>query len=98
MVVCVCAKQILIGLQHFRYDNMSIDLMIRMGLVNVLIKLLDLKTKDLSETHESTVLKKIDSKRSFLKDSDDDADAIVSPKKMKIDCCSTKFIPVNIFI
>lgn len=72
---------------------MSIDLMIRMGLVNVLIKLLDLKTKDLSETHDTDIFKQNDSKRQS--DSDDDADNIVNHKKIKIDFSPPKFIPVS---
>lgn len=49
---------ILIGLQSFKYDNISIDLMIKIGLVNVLVERLDLSTRDLSETHAKRVTKR----------------------------------------
>lgn len=49
---------ILIGLQNFRYDNNSIDQMIRVGLVSVLVERLGISTRDLSETHVKRVMKR----------------------------------------
>lgn len=74
---------------------MSIDLMIRMGLVNVLIKLLDLKTKGLGETHESSILKKKNLKRRLSEGSDNNVDAMTNQYKMKIDFSSPRIIPVS---
>lgn len=62
-------SQILFGLQSFRYDNMSIDLMIKMRLVNVLIERLDLNLKDLTETHDKKL------KRTIPADNIDNDDA-----------------------
>lgn len=86
---------ILIGLQSFKYDNISIDLMIKIGLVNVLVERLDLSTRDLSETH---VVKRVSKRSNFDVDAvavgttgddgDDDQTAEEMPassKRMKLD-------------
>lgn len=74
---------------------MSIDLMIRMGLVHMLIKRLELNTKDLTEAHNKNTLKNNDVKKS-LRDEDDDEemDAVVA-KRVKIDYSPNRFIPVR---
>lgn len=47
-----CAEfQILIGIKHFRYDNLSMDLMIQMDSLNVLVNWLETNIKGLKETH-----------------------------------------------
>lgn len=83
----VVLTMILIGLQSFKYDNISIDLMIKIGLINVLIERLDINTRDLNENHS----KKIVSKRS-ANNSNKDANAgeeeevrSNTPKRMKVD-------------
>lgn len=82
----------MIGLQHFRYDNISIDLMISMGLVNVLIERLELNTKELTESHNTSMVKNNDCKKSL---SADDENEISNPKRAKIDFGPATFIPVN---
>lgn len=54
----VVLTTILIALQNFRYDNNSIDQMIRIGLVSVLVERLGISTRDLSETHVKRVMKR----------------------------------------
>lgn len=76
-------------MQSFRYDNISIDLMIKMRLVNVLIERLDLNLKDLSESHDRKL------KRSSTGDGTETENIDESeqqenlepspPKKMKLD-------------
>lgn len=56
--------------------------MIRMGLMNVLIERLELKTKDLSEVHE--MLQRKPPSKKTLWDSDDDTESY-NPKRPKID-------------
>lgn len=63
-----------------------------MGLVNVLIKILELNTKDLPESHSTDVLKNTDIKKS-LKDIDDEID-VINPKRVKMDFSPPTFIPV----
>lgn len=89
--------QILISLQHFRYDVNSIDLMIRMGLVNVLIERLELKTKDMFEVHNTASGVRNDSSNS---DTDDEMES-TNPKRPKIDIDAVNFIvrvTINYFI
>lgn len=76
---------------------MSIDLMIRMGLVHMLIKRLELNTKDLTESHNTNTLKNKDVKKSLRDDddTDDEADAVVA-KRVKIDYSPNRFIPVRV--
>lgn len=85
---------ILIGLQSFKYDNISIDLMIKIGLVNVLVERLDLSTRDLSETHAKRVTKRsnfdVDSVAVGTNGDDADGDRCAeelptSSKRMKVD-------------
>lgn len=85
---------ILIGLQSFKYDNISIDLMIKIGLVNVLVERLDLSTRDLSETHAKRVTKRsnVDVDAVAIGTTVDDADDQTveellpnSSKRMKVD-------------
>lgn len=71
---------------------MSIDLLIAMGLVNVLIKQLELNIKDLNEPHNTTA--KSENKRQIEKDDDDDDDSENS-KRTKIDFNSPSFMPVR---
>lgn len=78
-------------MQSFRYDNISIDLMIKMRLVNVLIERLDLNLKDLTETHDkklkrtSTVDTNADTDNANDETKEkEDFDAPI-PKKMKLD-------------
>ncbi|KAJ6637654.1 hypothetical protein Bhyg_10385 [Pseudolycoriella hygida] len=92
-------SMILFGLQSFRYDNISIDLMIKMRLVNVLIERLDSNLKDLTETHDKKVKR---TETAFVShvvsnpqdDSDDELEKINSktriPKKMKLE-----YLPVT---
>lgn len=70
---CLIFWQILTGLQYFRYDSQGIDLMIRMGLLNVLIQRLDLKTKDMKEEHNENRLPD-DSAEPDVSGTDDEAD------------------------
>lgn len=77
--------QILKGLQHFRYDNLSTDLMISMGLMNVLINRLEMGIKDLKETH-STDRQKTSSNRIATRERDDDDDIDMAfPKRVKME-------------
>lgn len=69
--------------------------MIRMGLVHMLIKRLELNTKDLTESHNTSTLKKNDGKKSLRDEDDDDMDAI-SAKRPKIDFSPPTFIPVRV--
>lgn len=69
---------------------MSIDLLIKMGLVNVLIKQLEINIKDLNEPHNSAMKNK---KRSMEDDEDDDESD--SAKRAKIDFHSPNFMPVS---
>lgn len=71
--------------------------MIRMGLVHMLIKRLELNTKDLTESHNTSTLLKRDVKKSLRDDDDDDdeADAVVA-KRVKIDYSPNRFIPVRV--
>lgn len=76
---------------------MSIDLLIRMGLVHMLIKRLELNIKDLSESHNKNTFKNNYVKRSLREDCDDADDEIdyVAAKRVKIDYISSRFIPVR---
>lgn len=72
--------------------------MIRIGLVQMLIKLLELNTKGYSVTHNAAVLKKNDVKKSLRdKDDDDDDDEIDSAnvKRAKVDYGPNRLIPVR---
>lgn len=69
--------------------------MIRMGLVHMLIKRLELYTKDLTETHNTNTLKKNDVKKSMRDEDDDDEMEAVNAKRVKIDYSPNRFIPVS---
>lgn len=72
------------GLQHFRYDSYGIDLMIRMGLLNVLIQRLDLKTKDMKEEHNESG--QPDGEQDTFGSEDDDGDDVkmLSAKRARL--------------
>lgn len=38
-------------MQHFVYDSISIDLMIKIGLINVMVERLDMYTRDMANEH-----------------------------------------------
>ncbi|XP_037028939.1 uncharacterized protein LOC119069138 [Bradysia coprophila] len=83
-------SMILFGLQNFRYDNNSIDLMIKMRLVNVLIERLDLNLKDLTETHDKKLKRTstadpVDTEVAIDKGRDDEDSDTPTVKKMKLD-------------
>lgn len=84
-------EQILIGLQHFRYDNMSTDLMIQMGLLNVLINRLETSIKDLKEEHE---IDRYRVSKDRVRDDDSDTEMIF-PKRVKIEFTPPRFILVR---
>lgn len=69
--------------------------MIRMGLVHMLIKRLELNTKDLSEGHNKNALKNNDVKRSLRDEDDDDEMDEMVAKRVKIDYSPNRFIPVR---
>lgn len=70
---------------------MSIDLLIAMGLVNVLIKQLEVNIKDLNEPHSTSP--KSENKRPMEDDEDDDDSD--NSKRAKIDFNSPSFMPVK---
>lgn len=70
---------------------MSTDLMIHMGLLNVLIKRLETGIKDLKETHNTA---RSTTNNVRPRDGDDDID-IIFPKRVKIECSPPRFIPVS---
>lgn len=86
--------QILMGLQSFQYDNISIYSMIKIGLVDVLIERLDSNTKELAEVHvkkakphcEATLSKRLND--SFIEDN-------FKLKRMKIDYNPFLYVPVG---
>lgn len=95
---------ILIGLQSFKYDNISIDLMIKIGLVNVLVERLDLSTRDLSETHAKRVTKRnncdVDAVAVSTTGDDEDQcaeDLPTSSKRMKVDFYRSR-VGLNVII
>lgn len=81
--------QILFGLQSFRYDNISIDLMIKMRLVNVLIERLDLNLKDLTESHDKKLKRPATNESTDTENNDESEqqEDLETPilKKMKLD-------------
>lgn len=70
---------------------MSIDLLISMGLVNVLIKQLEVNITNLNEPHNTAT--KNDKKRKIEEDEDDDDSD--NSKRAKIDFNSPSFMPVS---
>lgn len=69
--------------------------MIRMGLVRTLMRLLELKTKDLNEPHDKdAILAQKDVKRSY-DDEDGDENSEEKTKRCKIDFHSPAFLPVK---
>lgn len=86
--------QILKGLQHFRYDNLSTDLMITMGLMNVLINRLELGIKDLKETHSTDRKNSTNTMRD--RDDDDDID-MTFPKRVKMEFTPPRYATVCIY-
>lgn len=72
--------------------------MIRMGLVHMLIKRLEIYTKDMTEPHNTNTLKRNDVKRSLMDDDndDDDDDDEVLAKRVKIDYSPNIYIPVRV--
>lgn len=87
-------KQILVGLQHFRYDNMSTDLMIRMGLLNMLIDRLEANIKDLKESHNIDYYKKEDRIVRPREMDDDEMDGNF-PKRIKMEFSPPRFQSVS---
>lgn len=82
--------QILMGLKNFQYDNMSMDLMIQMGLMHVLINRLEISTKDLKESHNE------EKRNEFMKGRDDDDDIeMIFPKRIKMEFSPPRYIPVS---
>lgn len=87
--------QILIGLQSFKYDNISIHLMIKIGLIDVLIERLDSKTKELTEIHVKKTRKHSD-----INDSNNSSmnDSFIEDhfklKRMKVDYNPLLYVPV----
>lgn len=81
------------GLKNFRYDNMSMDLMIQMGLMTVLINRLEISIKDLKETHNTEDKMHNESIRS--RDDDDDMEMIF-PKRIKMEFSPPRYIPRDI--
>ena len=82
--------QILILFQSFKYDSISIDLLIKMGLVNVLVERLGMNTRDLTETHTKKVIKT----ENVRNGNDDMAQNEINPKRLKTDFCYN-FSPVS---
>lgn len=72
---------------------MSTDLMIHMGLLNVLIKRLETGIKDLKETH---TMERSTTNNVRPRDGDDDID-VIFPKRVKIECSPPRYIPVSIY-
>lgn len=89
--------QILKGLQHFRYDNLSTDLMIHMGLMNVLINRLELGIKDLKETHNTDRQKTSSCSGITMRERDDDDDDIemTFPKRVKMEFTPPRYTSVR---
>lgn len=79
----------MIGLQHFRYDNMSTDLMIHMGLLNVLINRLETSIKGVKETHNTDGSKSSVAARAR----EDDDIEMTFPKRVKMEF--SPYIPVK---
>lgn len=77
------------GLQHFRYDNLSTDLMIHMGLMNVLINRLEMGIKDLKEAHNTNRQKTSNTMRE--RDDDDDID-MSFPKRVKMEFLPPRYV------
>lgn len=65
--------------------------MIEMGLLNVLIRRLDVGIKDLKEIHNKDRSKRTDAVRT--RDADEDIDMIF-PKRVKIECTPPRFLSV----
>ncbi|XP_031631636.1 uncharacterized protein LOC116345956 [Contarinia nasturtii] len=84
---------ILTGIKYFRYDNMSMDLMIHMGLMNVLVNRLGTSIKDLKETHNTDQKKSKDAVRP--RDDDEDIEMIFR-KRVKMEFSPPRFIPRDI--
>lgn len=86
-------------MQHFRYDNLSTDLMIKMGLMNVLIDRLQSSIKDLEEEHFVDALKPLEmdtDKNDGSSDSSDDTEENApETKRFKIDIVPLQ-MPVSI--
>lgn len=77
-------------MQNFSYDNNSIDLMIRMRLVNVLIERLDLNLKDVTDTHDkkpirTSTIDLADTENAKDKSMDEDDLDAPTVKKMKLE-------------
>lgn len=72
---------------------MSTDLMIHMGLLNVLINRLETSIRDLKESH-NTENQKIKDK-SNARDDDDDIEMIF-PKRVKMEFTPPRYIPVSV--
>lgn len=70
--------------------------MIRMGLVHMLIKRLEINTENLTESHNTSILKKNNVKKSLRDDDDDDEMDAVLAKRVKIDYSPNRFIPVRV--
>lgn len=81
----------MIGIKNFRYDNVSMDLMIHMGLLNVLVNRLETSIKDLKESHNDKQKGK-DAARA--RDDDEDIE-LMFRKRIKMDFSPPRFIPVN---
>lgn len=84
------------GLKNFRYDNMSMDLMIQMGLMHVLINRLEISIKDLKESHNTDQEKKTELMRG--RDDDDDDIDMMFPKRIKMEFSPPRYIPVSYFL
>lgn len=82
------------GLKNFRYDNMSMDLMIQMGLMTVLINRLEISIKDLKETHNTDPNKK--NNDSMRERDDDDENDMNFPKRIKMEFSPPRYIPVRV--
>lgn len=70
---------------------MSTDLMIQMGLLNVLINRLETSIKDLKEEHE---IDRYRVSRNRVRDDDSDSETIF-PKRVKIEFTPPRFLPVR---
>lgn len=72
---------------------MSTDLMIHMGLLNVLINRLGLSIKDLKESHSTERQKTNETTRT--RDDDDDDIEMTFPKRVKMEFTPPRFTPVR---
>lgn len=71
---------------------MSTDLMIHMGLLNVLINRLETNLRDIKESHNTKKQKTTETVRA--RDDDDDIDMIF-PKRVKMEFTPPRYIPVR---